>query len=307
MTTNKRHYSKPKELPLFSAAARAKAMQSHAHDLAEPMHVSCGLASLDISLNGGFTRGTVTLCAGRPRVGTSSLLIGIALSACKRGESTAILSESVSARQMRGRIVLLEAKVNGYRVSAGLISPEDRIAIASANERLPWQFVHIYARNRISAADIHEHIKTYRPWYLLADLQPRPEVNPVTHDPVTALALGVENLKTIARQHHVAIVVRYTMPIAHGRPNRGELPGLGAYAEAFDTVLLLHRGDDADDEMSLEPPATLPGRIAEVQIVRHDGKDCSPIHIKLHFDQRYAAMSDWDAVEKSDDSVLTTT
>jgi replicative DNA helicase len=215
----------------------------------------------------------------------------MALAASRRGEPTAILSESVSARQLRGRLVLLEAHVNGYRVSAGLVSPEDRLALASANERIAWRSLSLYTRSRISAADINEHVHVYSPWLLIADLQPRPIEAPASHDYFSTLALGAQHLARLAHEHHVAVVVRLTLPLGHGRPNRRELPGQGAYAEAFDTVLLLHRGDD-DDESTSAASAEAPARVAEVQVVRHGNKDMVPTHVKLHFDQRYASFVD---------------
>ena len=279
-------------LPLFAAAMRhAAAPTLSGGDSGTSVAVATGLVRLDAALGGGLTLGTLALVAGRPRMGSSSLLIGMALAAIKRGEPVAILSERIGEEQLRGRLVLLEARVNGYRLRAGLAGREDRIALDAAHERIPWQLLSLRCKPCVTPFDIEDHLFTYRPRLLVADLQPRPKEEHAPAGGLGNLAAGAEHLAHLAAQHRVAVVVRAILPRRAGVPVRSELPGLGAYADAFATVLLLHRTSEAAQTWT-SAAADAPGSLAELQVVRHHGRDLAPVHVKLFFDQRYAALRD---------------
>lgn len=277
-------------MPLFTHAVR------HEHPVALGAagagRLSTGLVSVDRALAGGLDPGTLTLVAGRPRAGVSALLLGMTLAALERGEPVAYLSERVSERQLRGRLVLLAAKVNGYRLPAGLMSPEDRIALAAARERIHWQCLSLSAGHPLSACDVEDHLYTYRPRLLVADLVPRPPVPPASPGPLASLAAGVEHLARLAAENHVAAMLHVVLPRGEGAPSRGELPGQGALADAASTVLLLHRREpDAAAAYDEPTPAPEPAS-AEVVVVRHAGRDLAPVHVPLRFDQRFAGLAD---------------
>lgn len=277
-------------MPLFTHAMR--------HDLAAglakaaPGRISTGLTSVDHVLAGGLDPGVVTIVGGRLRAGVSSFLLGMTLAALERGEPVAYLSERVSERQLRGRLVLLAARVNGYRLRAGLMSPEDRIALATARERIRWQSLSLAVKRELSPFDVDDHLYTYRPHLLIADLIPRPPEPPASGDRLASLAAGALHLAQLAAEHRVALALRVVLPRGAGAPSRADLPGRGALADAAGTVLLLHRRElDAAPAYDEPTPAHEPAS-AELMVIRHGSRDLAPAHVPLRFDQRFAGLGD---------------
>lgn len=273
-------------LPLFEYAMR---QQRPTEDLARiegrPRFVSTGLRSIDRALAGGFRVGSATLLAARPRVGATSLLIGAALAALKRGERVAYLSERHKEPQLRGRFVVLESRVNGYRFQAGFVSAADRLAIAAARDRVAWAELTLSTRRPILANDIDEHLFSYRPLLVVADVQPRASAQPGSRR-IEALLEGAERLAAIAQRHHVALVVRHILPMGALPPMRRELPGNGRLAKAFQAVVLMHR----EDVKSPTGDPNQPVGLAEVQVVRAHGRDQHRGSLFLEFDQRFAGL-----------------
>lgn len=272
-------------LPLFAAAQR---QQTPYEDLIRiedrPAFLPTGLPSVDEKLRGGFPVGGLTLVAARPKVGATSLLLGASLAALERGERVAYFSERLREDQIRGRLVVLESRVNGYRFRAGFVTAEDRIALAAARERIQWSALSMVARKRIDAREIDEHLFSYRPWLVVLDVHPR--VAGSRHRSTAALLEAVQRLASTARRHRVAVVLRAIMPRGRHPPNRLELPGLGAMAEAFNSVVLLHR-EEANDANSTPEEAI--GR-ADAFVVRVNGHDVEPRIAQLRFDQRFAGL-----------------
>ena len=220
-------------------------------------------------------------------MGGSALLVGVTLAAVKRGDAVAYFSEHLSERQLRGRLVLLEARVNGYRFSAGLVTPEDRIALAAARERIPWRNLSFCTSKIVRPWEIEDHLFGYRPRLVIADLRPRPPEAHAGPERFATLMAGAEHLGRLAASHRVALLVRWILPRGADRPDVAELPGRGALAAPFATVLLLHRDE-------VEAPAAT-GRevgLASVAVVRQEGVMIEPRSVALRFDQRYAALSE---------------
>lgn len=272
-------------LPLFAAAQRH---QKPADDLLRvedrPPFLSTGLPSVDERLRGGFPVGGATLVAARPKVGATSMLLGASLAALERGERVAYFSERLREDQLRGRFVVLESRVNGYRFRAGFVSAEDRIALAAARKRIQWSALSIVTRKRINPTEIDEHLFSYRPWLAVLDVQPR--VAGSRDRRTSALLEGVERIVSIARRHKVAVVLRAILPRGEHPPNRLELPGVGAMAEAFTSVVLLHRREVTDSSGAPEEATGL----AEAFVVRVNGHDVEPRIAQLRFDQRFAGL-----------------
>lgn len=273
-------------LPLFASAMR---QQAPAEELLQvenrPEYLSTGLPSLDAKLRGGLPVGEASLVAARPKVGATSLLMGAALAALKRGERVAYFSERLREDQIRGRFVVLESRVNGYRFRAGFVTAEDRIALSAARERIPWSALSLVTGRGIMPKDIDGHLFSYRPWLAIVDVVPRATKYGDARK-VSDMLEGVERLVSIARKHCVAMVLRTILPRGEHLPNRLELPGVGAMAEAFSSVMLLHREEVTDPTGS---PTSAAGQ-AEVHVVRAGGHDVEPRIVALRFDQRFAGL-----------------
>ena len=266
-------------LPLFAAARRK---QSVAADLAElgerPPHLSTGLPSVDRALRGGFPVGGLTLVAARRQGGASSLLVGASLNALARGQRVAYFSERTEEAKLKGRLVVQESRVNGYRIHAGFISAEDRLALVAARERIPWHALTVRCQKRIPTDTVDTDLFAYRPWLTVADIRPRAPEASGRSDRLDAVSEGLQRLRLLAQRHRVAMVVRMILPQGGHPPDRAELPGVGAVAALADAVMFVHRDLDGSA-----------GR-AEAMIIRVADADVEPRIIPLRFDQRFAGL-----------------
>lgn len=92
----------------LSIYPRLIAAEHHTHFIGEL--TSSGNAALDKMLGGGLERGTNALLIGAAGVGKSSLALGYAVAACKRGEQVAffIFDEGIGTLMARGRALGLD-------------------------------------------------------------------------------------------------------------------------------------------------------------------------------------------------------
>ena len=254
---------------------------------AGPSVVPTGLASVDAILGGGLPRGRVTLLAARPAMGATSLLLGATLAAARRGQRVLFVSERLSDSQLRGRLVVLEARVNGHRFRAGLVSDEDRVALAAARERIPWQSLTLVCKKSMSAAELDDCLFSYRPHLVVADVRPPAPDAHLPRERFVGLVAGVEHLAELAARQRAAVVVHLVLPQGPGAPVRRDLPGMGAIADSFDTVLLLHR-----EEVTVPRAEDTSAGLVEVRLVHRGGRDVPPTSVRLRFDQRFAGLSD---------------
>lgn len=269
-------------LPLFTSAMKKV---EPARELAQvdnrPNHLTTGLASLDRALQGGLPVGGITLVAARPQAGATSLLMGATLAALKKRHPVSYFSERLPEDQLRGRLVVLESKVNGTRFRAGFVTAEDRIALAAARERIPWSQLYLSTKRRISPSHIDTSIFTYRPWLVVADVQPRPPQPAPYQARQSKLQEGVERLASLARKHHVSMVVRMLLPRGQHPPQLEELPSLGSLAELFTALVLLHREETSGGGDSSR---------AYARVLRVRNHAVEPRDVELTFDQRYAGL-----------------
>ncbi len=274
-------------LPLFASARRQVQRTRELTEVeARPTHISTGLPSVDRALRGGFPVGGTTLVAARLKVGATSMLIGAGLAALARDEPVSYFSERLREAQIRGRFVILESRVNGYRLRAGFVSAEDRIALASARERISWNLLSISARRRLTHDQIDANVFSYRPWLVIADIHPRSDSPALARDRLASLTEGLERLASLARKHQVALVVRLLLPKGNHPPDVLELPGLGRVADSCEAAVLLHRERFVGEEEVTPADA---GR-AEAYVVRVADAEVGARVVPLRFDQRFAGL-----------------
>src|SRR5690242_17931894 len=96
-------------LPLFATAMRDTTAKAELLEVEHrPEWVSCGLGVVDRALGGGLPLGSLTLVAGRAKMGATSFLLGAVLDALGRGVHVSTFSERLSEEQIRARLVVLE-------------------------------------------------------------------------------------------------------------------------------------------------------------------------------------------------------
>lgn len=275
-------------LPLFDYGKRTQSPADDWQRVAErPDVLSSGLPSIDTALSGGLQMGTSNLVAARPYVGATSFCIGAALAALHAGYQVAFLTTRLREEQLKGRFVVLESRVNGHRFAAGFVTAEDRLALAAGRERIPWQQLSIVAQRKIDLDAVDAHLFSYRPHLLIADFIPA--IDQQTH--LTQAAnhvLAAQTLANHARRYRAVVLMHWVLPKAKHPPNRLELPGVGTFAEAFNSAVLLDR---IVSEENLDATPTPLGEV-HAQILRCQGHDVSERTVALRFDQRFAGLLD---------------
>lgn len=97
--------------------------------------VPTGFADLDAIL-GGLHRSDLVVLAARPRIGKTSLSLGIAVNAARLGHHVAFFSLEMSAEQVVRRLVSLESAVPVTSLRTGSLAESDWPAFAKATDTL---------------------------------------------------------------------------------------------------------------------------------------------------------------------------
>jgi predicted ATP-dependent serine protease len=235
-----------------------------------PSVLRTGFPALDRALGGGFSTTSLTLLAERPDAHGFGVLLESVRKTLARGRPVMVLSEGRRESAVRDELIAREARVNRFRFDAGLVSAEDRIAMAGARRRIHWEKLVVVAGRSISLPEIDEMVFSYRPWLVIADLKPRaPQASRPRR--VDSWVEGAQRLASMARRHRSAMVLLQRLAAAEALPGLAELPGRGAAAEVCATVLGLSL-DDA-------------GTKRRLKVLQLDGERAST-EVKLTYDAR---------------------
>jgi hypothetical protein len=250
---------------------------------------STGLLSVDQAMRGGFPVGAISLVASKPRAGVNSLLMGAVLANLEGGLGVGYFSEKLREDQIRGRLVVLKSKVNGYRFRAGVVTDEDHQKLDEARSHIAWSRMLIRSAREIPLRELDSDIFSYHPQLVIADLRPRGTNHPNPRS-FESLTRGIEELAFIAARDKISMVVRCVLPEGPGEPDRLELPGLGTVANLFNSVIFVHR-----NHTDAGPHEENGASQAQVKVIRVSHRDVGPRYVNLHFDQRYAGLEEISA------------
>lgn len=101
------------------------------------MGVITGFTDLDYKLEGGLQKGSLYVLAARPSMGKTGLAINMVDSICLKQYRTAVyFSLEMSSKQIVERLLALEAGIDPFMMSKGIIDGEDWICIAKAAETM---------------------------------------------------------------------------------------------------------------------------------------------------------------------------
>lgn len=117
--------------------------------------IPVGLDAYD-AVTGGLHRGDLVVIAARPGMGKTSMITSIAVNVARRGESTAIFSLEMPARQLAGRMLCTEAAIPLVRTRAGRLDPKELTSVRMALGELSKLGIYVddASRGRPYVADI---------------------------------------------------------------------------------------------------------------------------------------------------------
>lgn len=211
--------------------------------------ITTGLHELDEIL-GGWHNSDLTIVGGRPAMGKTAFMLGLAEAAAASGKRVGIVSAEQPATQIGLRRASLASRVSATAMRSGKVEDEDwqklAVGIGKALDRLMW----IYDR---SAVTLDELIGIARKWkhahgieILFVDYAQRITVPRV--DRITEVSLVARGLKNLARDLEIPVialaqVVKGVDTRTDKRPASGDLANSDELTREADQILMLYRDE----------------------------------------------------------------
>lgn len=217
--------------------------------------MATGFLDLDEMLDGGVRLGDLVVVAGRPSMGKSSLVLGMAKGVAAAGYPAAMLSLEMRARVLAERLVSWGARIDGRRMRGRFLGEHDwgRISQAVGEAADLPLYLLDSASSLVEVAAWAQRLKAeYGVKVIVVDylqlLLPERRSSSREQD-VAALSAG---LKRIARTQDLAVVAVSALNRApegrkDNRPKLGDLRESGALEYDADVALLIHRQELYDD------------------------------------------------------------
>lgn len=211
--------------------------------------ITTGLRELDEIL-GGWHDSDLTIIGGRPAMGKTSFMLGLAEAAAGAGARVGIFSAEQPAEQIGIRRASLASRVSATAIRSGAIHEEEWGRIAAGIAAVRDREMLIYDR---SAVTLDELIGVARKWkhahgiqILFVDYAQRITVPGA--DRITEVAQVARGLKNLARDLQIPVislaqVVKGVDSRPDKRPNAGDLANSDELTREADQILMLYRDD----------------------------------------------------------------
>jgi replicative DNA helicase len=211
--------------------------------------LASGLREMDVKM-GGLQPSDLIILAGRPAMGKTALMVGLAEASSQAGIPTGIISAEQPANQLGIRRMALASGVGAANIRAGKIADEQwsriSVGLADARDRPLW----IYDR---SAVTLDELVGVARKWkhthnigILFIDYAQRITVPGV--DRITEVSTIARGLKNLARNLQIPVVSLAQVKAAvdtrpDKRPTAGDLANSDELTREADQILMLYRDE----------------------------------------------------------------
>lgn len=250
---------------LVGAAVRdlAAAMQRAQEGLPATLGIPTGYAGLD-RLLGGIQPGAITIIAGRPSMGKSSLARSIADSANAAGSGVHIFSLEDARRAYCMRLLADYSRVELQAIRGVAMSAPDWTAVVGAGDMLhPRRGWLLDDTAVLSSSEIalraRRHKETNRTGLVIVDYIQRVR-EPNARERKDHLDTALDGLIDLARREEIAVLLVSQLSRAceareDKRPLMSDLRESGELEQAADAVLMLYR-----DEVYTGPNCARPGK-----------------------------------------------
>ncbi|WP_230596829.1 replicative DNA helicase [Xanthomonas albilineans] len=211
--------------------------------------ITTGLRELDEIL-GGWHDSDLTIIGGRPAMGKTAFMLGLAEAASAADYRVGVISAEQPAAQIGIRRASLASGVSAKSIRSGSVHEEDWAKISHGIKRARDRAVWIYDR---SAVTLDELVGVARKWkhahgiqVLFVDYAQRITV-PRT-DRITEVSLVARGLKNLARDLQIPVValaqvVKGVDTRNDKRPNAGDLANSDELTREADQILMLYRDE----------------------------------------------------------------
>jgi len=256
-------------------------------------HVLSGFAGLDEFL-GGFQRSDLTIVAGRPSMGKTSLALGIARNAAvEQGACVALFSLEMAREPLVLRLLAGEAVVNSRRVRLGLQNEEEEKRIMDATGILSEAPIYIDDTPQLRVVEVRS--KARRLHYerginlIIVDHLGLMQGEGRGENRVQEVSYISRSLKALARDLNVPVLAvsqlsRASEWRASHRPQLSDLRDSGSLEQDADVVLFIYRDDYyyTEDEWKKEHlDKEYPRGIADIIIAKHRNGPTGQINLRF--------------------------
>jgi replicative DNA helicase len=237
--------------PLSQVLFRADAIADGAR---LPDTIATGFPSLDRILGGGFRGGDLVALGGDVGSGKSALSLAIAMRVAQQHGRVAFFSGEMSTDRLLERALAIEGRVKVDDLRAGVVNDIARASVGAAAVRLRDVLPHFEVIPVEGLSGIIDYVESARPELAIVDsLQSLVRGERATDE---ELADGIRQLKKLAVQHSVAVLVTAQLPQLAARDDRrpqlDDFGALGAVKHHADVVLALFREDMYDRRREIE-------------------------------------------------------
>src|SRR6056297_3594962 len=266
--------------------------------------VDVGLQTGFISLNnliGGFKRGHLNVIAASTSMGKTAFAINIAKNVLKRSETTAIISLEMEAQEIVDRMIIQEAKINGWKYNQGETNNQEDKRISKALDDLHEFPLAISDERGLNVAQIRARLRKFKAQMselslVIIDYLQMIQI-PEEHAQNTARAVGeiVLQLRNLASELEVPIVLisqisRSFTSRQDKRPVLSDLRDSGNIEEVADGVIFLYR--HAHTSAAAREKAEEEGTEKETDIIVAKQRTGQTGSIKLLFEEDYICFVD---------------
>ncbi|MBN1317053.1 MAG: replicative DNA helicase [Anaerolineales bacterium] len=238
---------------------------------ASTLGIPTGFKLLDVLL-GGLQRSDLLIIAGRPGMGKTGFLLGLALQAARKFRSrVALFSLEMSAEQVVGRLISAETGIDSQRLRRGTLRADEWPLFAEASGRLAETQIYIDDTPSISPLQLRTKCRRLYAEHgldlIVLDYLQLMGGDFRTDNRVQEISYISRQLKGVARELDVPLLAAAQLSRAveqrqSKRPMLSDLRESGSIEQDSDVVMFIYR-DEYYNEETDKP------NIAEISIAKH--------------------------------------
>ena len=259
-----------------------------------------GFISLD-NLIGGFKKGHLNVIAASTSMGKTAFAINIAKNILKRDVPTAIISLEMEAREILDRMIIQEARVNGWKYSQGETNEKEDQQVSKALDNLHEFPLMISDERGLNVAQIRARLRKFKAQMgglglAIIDYLQMIQL-PEEHTQNVSRAVGqiVLQLRNLASELEIPIILisqisRKFTSRTDKRPVLSDLRDSGNIEEVADGVIFLYR--HAHTSAAAREKAEQEGTENETEIIIAKQRTGQTGSIKLYFDEDHIGFID---------------
>jgi len=253
-------------------------------------YVLSGFTGLDEFL-GGFQRSDLSIIAGRPSMGKTSLALSLARNAAvEQGACVALFSLEMAREPLVLRLLASESEVDSRRVRLGLHTEEQEKRIMDAIGRLSEAPIYIDDSPQLRVVEMRSkarrlHFERGIDLIIMDYLQ---LMQGEGRDEVEKISNISRSLKGLARELNVPVIAVSQMSRAvesrtSHKPQLSDLRGSGSIEQDADVVMFIYRDDVyyTREEWEREHPSESYPPPAEVIIAKHRNGPTGQINLRF--------------------------